>query len=319
MFGWLRRKHTDRPDSTGWSDDAVPTPHERRDELLSAYLDDDLDASERAELDARLASDPDLGEALEGMRTVRDTLASLEVVRAPRSFAITTPAAPARRGFRPIDLAARAGTMVAVVAFVVVLAGDLSGGDGTPIVQERTSESLSTEAADSAGGGAADEAAESTGDNNGGAAGSQPAPAPGADDADADDADAEAVTASGPASDGADDAATPEAPVLDSDATVQAAAAATAERSATEEASGTRRRRTAAVGRQRPGERRCQHGWGGRSGWRGERRPAATAPELGRRARATGRRHAGRDRGGRGTVRRPVERTPGSAAGRRRG
>lgn len=221
MLGWLRRKRSDDSGETGWSADPAPTPDERRDELLSAYLDDDLTAAERAELDARLKTDAALRDAFEGMQTVRDTLATLEVVRAPRSFAITAPA-PAARRFRPFDLVARGGAMVAAVAFVVVLAGDLSGSGGTPVVQESN---VSTTESGAALGQVAEGFSAATADS----VADQTESAPGGNDS----------AGAAPPPDAADEVAdaTPGAALLDPDASIEPTAA-TAARSATEEPSG---------------------------------------------------------------------------------
>lgn len=229
MIGWLRRKRSGEPGGTGWSPDPAPTADERRDELLSAYLDDDLTAPEREELDARLETDVEFRDALDGMRTVRDTLATLEVVRAPRSFAITAPPEPARRGFRPLDLVTRVGAMAAAVAFVAVLAGDLSDSGRPPIVQDEAATSLSAEASGAAatGSGATEAAAGGAGDLT--TSDLESAATPQDDSAEAASQPADGTVSPPPAS-------TPEAPVLDAEATVQAAAA-TAARSATEEPS----------------------------------------------------------------------------------
>jgi len=133
MFGWLSRNRSPQDRGSRRAVDAPPTPAERLDELLSAYLDDALTAAEQLELDARLAADPSARTALDGMRLVKDTLATLEVVPAPRSFAILAPPVPAaRRGLGRFDLIARVGAMTAAVAIVAVLPGDFSSG-GTPL------------------------------------------------------------------------------------------------------------------------------------------------------------------------------------------
>ncbi len=178
MLGWLRRNGSNGALERGVDlIEAAPTVAQRQDELLSGYLDNDLAPAVREELEVRLATEADLRESLAGMRLVRDTLRTLEPVRAPRSFAIAAPPvrAPQRgfaRGFGRLDLAARFGAMAAVVAFVVVLAGDLSGGD-TPISDQSFSAALeapvgstgggAADAAGGAGGGAAERAASDAG------------------------------------------------------------------------------------------------------------------------------------------------------------
>ncbi|MBT5775654.1 MAG: hypothetical protein HOH95_14900 [Dehalococcoidia bacterium] len=102
---------------------------DRRDLQLSQYLDDDLSAQDRDALETTLAADPQLADALRGMRQIRDTLATLETVRAPRSFAIPASSAsvPTRAGFGRFELVARFGAVAAAVAFAAVLFGDVSG------------------------------------------------------------------------------------------------------------------------------------------------------------------------------------------------
>lgn len=120
--------------------DAPPSARELRDERLSASLDDVLTAEELAALDAELAADPDLRADLDGLRQVTSLLASLEIERAPRSFALAAPppaGSAARARFGRLELLVRAGAATAVVAFVVVLAGDLAGSrTATPVLDQ---------------------------------------------------------------------------------------------------------------------------------------------------------------------------------------
>ena len=154
MFGWLRRKHPPEPADSRQLADPVLSAEERRDALLSSYLDGDLTVSEREDVTARLAADGDLRAALDGMRLVRDTLGRFETVRAPRTFAITAPPVRERRsGYRRLDLVARFGAMAASVAFVAVLAGDLSGGSTpTGTIEEQFSSTTADLAADAGAG-----------------------------------------------------------------------------------------------------------------------------------------------------------------------
>ena len=92
MLGWLRRNGSNGALERGVDlIEAAPTVAQRQDELLSGYLDNDLAPAVREELEVRLATEADLRESLAGMRLVRDTLRTLEPVRAPRSFAIAAP------------------------------------------------------------------------------------------------------------------------------------------------------------------------------------------------------------------------------------
>jgi hypothetical protein len=225
MFGWFRRNgSSDAFPRRAPLADAIPTEAQRRDELLSAYLDVDLPPAERDQLDDRLATDTDLRDAFEGMRLVRDTLVTLEQVHAPRSFALSAPAAPeSRPAFGRLDLVTRIGAMTAAVAFVVVLAGDLNGA-GTPIAHQSFSTSaentaIRPESAASGGGGAGGATASGAAERSTSAElASAPAPAAATEEA-----------APPPASSGgAAEAAPTEAAPLPAEATVEAAAAGAA-------------------------------------------------------------------------------------------
>jgi len=112
---------------------------EQRDELLSAYLDDQLSAGERARLEAQLATDPVLRAELDTLRHTVALVRDLPPVPIPRNFILprTVAARP-----RPVQRARprpawtapllTAATAVVSLVFVVVLAGDmlLSGVGG---------------------------------------------------------------------------------------------------------------------------------------------------------------------------------------------
>jgi hypothetical protein len=105
---------------------------ERRDELLSAYLDGQLGARERARLEAQLAADPALRAELEALRRTVALVRDLPSVPIPRNFILAQTMAarphPARPSRPPHAWAApflTAATAVVSLVFVVVLAGDL--------------------------------------------------------------------------------------------------------------------------------------------------------------------------------------------------
>ncbi len=58
-------------------------------ELLSAYLDDQLDSSDSARLESRIQSDPELGAVLQDLSNTRALLRKLPSRRAPRNFILT--------------------------------------------------------------------------------------------------------------------------------------------------------------------------------------------------------------------------------------
>jgi hypothetical protein len=101
---------------------------EQRDELLSAYLDDQLSAEERARLEAQLATDPALRAELDALRQTVALVHALPPVPLPHNFILPAQPRPApsmhprRAWVAPLMTAA---TALAALLFVVVLAGDL--------------------------------------------------------------------------------------------------------------------------------------------------------------------------------------------------
>lgn len=105
---------------------------ERRDELLSAYLDGQLGARERERLEAQLAADPALRAELEALRRTVALVRDLPSVPIPRNFILAQTMAARPRPARPLRPRRAwaapfltAATAVVSLVFVVVLAGDL--------------------------------------------------------------------------------------------------------------------------------------------------------------------------------------------------
>jgi len=110
-------------------------------ETLSAYLDDQLSASERRALEVRLARLPELSQSLEELRSTRIILRSLPKLRAPRNFTLTPSMAgrrsngvPERRTSQRTDTRVSAGayplfrlaSMLATLFFIVISVGGLT-------------------------------------------------------------------------------------------------------------------------------------------------------------------------------------------------
>lgn len=105
---------------------------EQRDELLSAYLDGQLSAGERARLETQLAADLALRAELEALRHTVALVRDLPPVPIPRNFILPQAMAAQARPVRPLRprRAWAAPLLTAATAFVsllfiVVLAGDL--------------------------------------------------------------------------------------------------------------------------------------------------------------------------------------------------
>ncbi|HEY5118997.1 MAG TPA: hypothetical protein VII90_06035, partial [Anaerolineales bacterium] len=102
-------------------------PPERLDpqllEMLSAYLDGRLEGAEKAALEARLNKEENLRRHLAELRSVRDSLRTLPLLKPPRSLALTSALAGKTAGkpavFSPRRMAF--GSALASLAFVCVL------------------------------------------------------------------------------------------------------------------------------------------------------------------------------------------------------
>lgn len=95
-------------------------------EVLSAYLDGQLDPTQRANLEARLKTNPVLAETLRSLSQTRSMLRSLPMLKAPRSFKLT----PEMAGLRPVPRFYpffQLASVLASLLLVVVLAGDFLG------------------------------------------------------------------------------------------------------------------------------------------------------------------------------------------------
>jgi hypothetical protein len=89
-------------------------------ELLSAYLDNELSAAERVNLERRLGADPGLQAELEDLRAVGVVLKSLDPLPPPRSFTLD-PAQVARpRPFFPLTWFMQLGSGLAGLALVLL-------------------------------------------------------------------------------------------------------------------------------------------------------------------------------------------------------
>lgn len=97
-------------------------------ELLSAYLDDQLDASSRAALETRLAADPDLQRELEGLRATVALVGGLPQLRAPRPLTLDKATARAARPARILPFVASGAFTAAsaAAALILIVAGILT-------------------------------------------------------------------------------------------------------------------------------------------------------------------------------------------------
>jgi hypothetical protein len=101
-------------------------------ETLSAYLDGRLESAEKAALEARLNKEESLRRELAELRSVRDSLRALPLLKPPRSLALSPAMAGKATGksgvFSPRRMAL--GSALASLAFVCVLSIDVLSRGG---------------------------------------------------------------------------------------------------------------------------------------------------------------------------------------------
>ncbi len=131
---------------------------EMRDELLSAYLDDELSDQERELLEARVTSDAVLQRELEALRRTVTMTRDLPTVSAPRNFILSPSMVeqphPVARETQTLGWTApilTAVTATVSLLFIVVLASDLllggigwGGAASAPAVQEEPRMAMET-------------------------------------------------------------------------------------------------------------------------------------------------------------------------------
>ncbi|MBN2147071.1 MAG: zf-HC2 domain-containing protein [Anaerolineales bacterium] len=96
-------------------------------ELISAYLDRQLNARQRARLEARIKSNPELHTTLVDLRKTRLLMHSLPRQKAPRNFALSPAVAGAHPRLPVLLPSLRLASALAALMLVVVLAGDFLG------------------------------------------------------------------------------------------------------------------------------------------------------------------------------------------------
>ncbi len=100
----------------------------RDDEILSAYLDGQLNSKERARLEARLNTTPILQATLDDLQKTRLLLRSLPRPRRPRSFTLTPQMVTSRQPQpKPLFPAFSFASAVSSLLLVLVLLGDFLG------------------------------------------------------------------------------------------------------------------------------------------------------------------------------------------------
>lgn len=114
--------NTSQPQSNNISDSDLA--------LLSAYIDQQLNAAAQAELEQRIASDPYLRAELEELRATTALLRALPPLAPPRSFTLDPARAPRRRSLLPTAWFMQLGGGLAGLALVLLASLQMLGGVG---------------------------------------------------------------------------------------------------------------------------------------------------------------------------------------------
>ncbi len=99
-------------------------------ERLSAYIDNQLSPAEKAELEGRLAKDPQLQAGLDDLRRTVRALRSLPAVKPPRSFTLTPEQAGVRVRRGPLFPILRLSAALCTLLLIVTVARDLATSGG---------------------------------------------------------------------------------------------------------------------------------------------------------------------------------------------
>jgi hypothetical protein len=121
VWGWLWRGKASVTQSSG----ADPAPIGARREMLSAYLDGELNDLDIARIEEDLASDSSLSAEFEDLRVLRGALLTLDELPVPRPFTLDAESVSPRSSLGRLELFSRMGAVAAAFALVVVLASDM--------------------------------------------------------------------------------------------------------------------------------------------------------------------------------------------------
>jgi hypothetical protein len=106
-------------------------------EQLSSYLDGQLDPSDSARLESRLASDPALASTLDALRESRNLLRRMPKRRAPRNFTLTRQMVglkpPLPRSYPVFRFATALATLLFALSFVTNQVGRLAASAPAPM------------------------------------------------------------------------------------------------------------------------------------------------------------------------------------------
>jgi hypothetical protein len=119
-------------------------------ELLSSYLDDELDPRQKARVEARLNSQPEFKEALEGLRRTKFILRKAQVRKVPHNFIVTAADVAPVKSFRwipTLQWSSAAVALAAVFLFASQLVPGFSGFSGSAAQKAAESNTTALEAA----------------------------------------------------------------------------------------------------------------------------------------------------------------------------
>ena len=108
----------------------MPWMRRSQDELISAYIDGQLDDASRQSFEARIAADPALRKRVEATRTLVQTAHQTPAVAAPRNFTLPRTATAATATHREVPSSRsgwRIGSALAAAVFVIAIGLDTIG------------------------------------------------------------------------------------------------------------------------------------------------------------------------------------------------
>lgn len=114
-------------------------------ELLSAYLDNELTAAEQLTLERRLQQEPALNNELSELRALKATLSDLPAIVPPRSFTLDPATVGKPRGM-PLFGLLRFGSALATVLLALTLTLDLFGGASSNATSQSPAPMIAQEA-----------------------------------------------------------------------------------------------------------------------------------------------------------------------------
>jgi anti-sigma factor RsiW len=128
----------------GFLRNLTKSDEERRQEVLTAYLDDNLSPKDKQQFEQLLHSDESLRRDLEQQRSIKQAMAQLPRVRAPRSFTLDPSlyGRPSQQRVFNLYPAVRTATVLAMFVFIALVSIDILVPESGTVSDIASSEAL---------------------------------------------------------------------------------------------------------------------------------------------------------------------------------